>query len=176
MKARTHVVPLPAMVLTLCMIFAPMAPSQAAGAVDNASAPTDWNTQVKQTTLAPNEPLTLVARTAEDCTYCRQWLAPAGGKHEFDTWAAAHPDDRLVIVERSAIAKKEVADDYPESLRWMFEQNRQHGELQMATPTFELYAGKQLVWRSSGLPSWDKGAFPAIKDLEARRQAKSSRG
>lgn len=175
MKTRAHVASLPAMLLMTVMMFARTIPADAAGVAGKA-APADWSARVSQTTLTASEPLTLVARTAKDCKYCKLWEAPTGGKYQFEAWAAAHPDDRLVIVDRSAIASKEVAADYPDSLRWMFDQNRRHGQLQPLTPTFEIYAGKQLLWRSSGLPSWDHGVFPAIKDLDTRRQAKSLQG
>lgn len=43
------------------------------------------------------------------------------------------------------------------------------GNLSPGTPTFEIFVRRNIIWKSYGLHSWDRDAFPALKDLDSRR-------
>lgn len=144
------------------------------GKADGASAITtetnkDWAEAVRQTEIYKDEPLLLIMHSAKDCEWCARWKGFLGGKHDFESWAQNHPGDRLVIVERSAIAATEVSDDYPDELQWLYQRNLRRGHLKSRTPMFEVVVGKHVVWHWPGYYSWDKAVFPAIKDLDSRR-------
>ncbi|UKD17188.1 hypothetical protein L3V59_35025 [Burkholderia aenigmatica] len=92
-----------------------------------------------------------------------------GRQRGFESWAKTHPDVHLFIVEREAIAVPETIDSYPPVVQWLFERRQRLGNLSPGTPTFEIFVRRNIVWKSYGLHSWDRDAFPALKDLDSRR-------
>ncbi|MGF6634774.1 hypothetical protein OKW39_001925 [Paraburkholderia sp. MM6662-R1] len=132
---------------------------------------TDWNQRVSGATVKQDDPLVLVIHSARDCTWCARWMGFLGGKHDFESWAQGRSNVGLLVVERDAIAGVETSANYPPEAQWMFEWARHIGNLKPRTPTFEIYVGRTVVWRSAGYYSWARSVFPALKELEGRRAA-----
>ena len=167
--------------MVLLMLLAPptFAQTDDGNTASDASVPAskpkmDWKERLREATVMEGQPVLLVVHSAKDCIYCTRWKGSLGGKGEFESWAQTHPDVHLVIVDRQAIASAEVAEDYPDSVQWLFKRNQQRGNLQPGTPLFEIVVAHKTVWRSYGYHSWDRDVFPAIKDLDGRRSASGS--
>ncbi|MGF6775175.1 hypothetical protein [Paraburkholderia sp. GAS334] len=132
---------------------------------------TDWAERLREATVKEGQPILLVVHSAKDCVYCTRWKGSLGGKGEFESWAQNRPDVHLVIVERGAIASAERAEDYPDTMQWLFKRNVERTQLQPGTPMFEVFVVKKMVWRSYGYHSWARDVFPALKDLDSRRSS-----
>jgi thioredoxin-related protein len=130
---------------------------------------TDWAERLREATVKEGQPILLVVHSAKDCVYCARWKGALGGKGDFESWAKDHPDVHLIIVEREAIASAEHAEDYPQTLQWLYERNEERAHLQPGTPMFEVFVVRKMVWRSYGYQSWARDVFPALKDLDQRR-------
>ncbi|WP_164462858.1 MULTISPECIES: hypothetical protein [Burkholderia cepacia complex] len=128
-----------------------------------------WADRIRQAKVRKGEPIVLIVHSAKDCVYCQRWEGSLGGKGDFESWAKTHPDVHLFIVEREAIAAPETIDSYPPVVQWLFERRQRLGNLSPGTPTFEIFVRRNIVWKSYGLHSWDRDAFPALKDLDSRR-------
>jgi hypothetical protein len=130
---------------------------------------TDWAERLREATVKEGQPILLVVHSAKDCVYCARWKGSLGGKGDFESWAKDHPDVHLIIVEREAIASAEHAEDYPETLQWLYKRNEERTQLQPGTPMLEVFVVKKMVWRSYGYQSWARDVFSALKDLDQRR-------
>lgn len=130
---------------------------------------TDWAERLRAATVKEGQPILLVMHSAKDCIYCARWKGSLGGKGEFESWAQSRPDVHLIIVERDAIAGAERAEDYPDTLQWLYRRHQERAQLQPGTPMFEVFVVRKMVWRSYGYQSWARDVFPALKDLEQRR-------
>lgn len=128
-----------------------------------------WADRIRQAKVRKGEPIVLIVHSAKDCVYCQRWKGSLGGKGDFESWAKTHPDVHLFIVEREAIAVPETIDSYPPVVQWLFERRQRLGNLSPGTPTFEIFVRRNIIWKSYGLHSWDRDAFPALKDLDSRR-------
>lgn len=128
-----------------------------------------WADRIRAADVHEHEPIVLIVHAAKDCVYCQRWAGSLGGKGEFESWANAHPDVHLFIVERDTIASAETVDDYPPIVRWLFERRQRLEKLSPPTPTFEIFVRRKILWQSYGLGSWDRSVFPALKDLDSRR-------
>lgn len=141
----------------------------ASGTPPASKSKTDWAERLREATVKEGQPILLVVHSAKDCVYCARWKGALGGKGEFESWAQNRPDVHLIIVEREAIAGAERADDYPDTLQWLYKRHQEKTQLQPGTPMFEVFVVRKMVWRSYGYHSWARDVFPALKDLDQRR-------
>ncbi|MDE1182419.1 hypothetical protein [Paraburkholderia sp.] len=130
---------------------------------------TTWTQRLHDASVQQGQPVVLVVHLARDCLYCRRWQATFGGEGDFKKYAKTHPDVRMIVIDRATLSRPEIAEDYPEEVRWLYSKNEQHDALQPGTPLFEVYVAQTPVWRSYGIASWDTAVMPAVKDLDNRR-------
>ena len=160
---------LPALVFPCIAAAADEADTSVGRSVPESPPKVDWADRVREAKVRQGEPIMLIVHSAKDCIFCRRWEGSLGGQGDFESWAKTHPDAHLFIVEREAVAVPETVDSYPPQVQWLFERRQQLDKLSPRTPTFEIFVKRKIVWRSSGLHSWERDVFPALKDLDSRR-------
>jgi hypothetical protein len=113
--------------------------------------------------LTGDAQITLVYFGAEDCAYSNRW--EENDKPVFlGSKERRYVDFR--IIKRKVHNRSPVMDDFPDDLKWLYEQAEAGG----VSPYFVVAVDRTVVLRTYGLNNWDGKVMPLLKELCARKK------
>jgi hypothetical protein len=119
--------------------------------------------------LAPDEPITVVIHSAEDCPICKAWRGSSSGLPVAQRLPKDWPHLQVVIVERKSLYGSEAESLYPVELQYLYQARRERYQLSPPVPMFEIVRQGQVISRHVGLQGWTDGTLPEVEQLEAGR-------